>query len=167
MTTLTKEQMAICATAGITPSQLLAAGFTALQLLAAGCTALQLLAAGCTASQLFNDETPLLHKPYTALLAAINASERKFDQSSFGPEISPPAEHICGTAMCTAGHLVSMAGAQGQALKEKLGFPQAAALIHAKAHPDYPCQNFGIIPDAWALAYIEMMAGVEAKADTQ
>jgi hypothetical protein len=137
MTTLTKEQMAICATAG------------------------------CTASQMLDAETPLLQKPYTAFLAAINANERTFDQSSFGPKISPSAEHICGTAMCTAGHLVSMAGAQGQALKDKLGFGQAAALIHAKAHPDYPCQNFRNIPDAWGLAYIEMMAGVEAKADAQ
>jgi hypothetical protein len=144
-TPLTKEQMALLATRGVTASQL--------------------LDRGVTVSQLFDDETPLLHKPYTTLLAAIHANERTFDQSRFGPKISPSAEHICGTAMCTAGHLVSMAGAQGQALKDKLGFPQAAALIHAKAHPDYPCQNFGKIPDKWALAYIEMMADVEAKAD--
>ena len=187
MTTLTKEQMAVLATAGITASQILRAGytasqmlragytasqmldagFTASQLLDAGYTASQMLDAGFTASQMLDDETPLLQKPYTALLAAINANERKFDQSNFGPDNSPSQEHICQTAMCTAGHLVSMAGAQGQALKDKLGFSEAAALIHAKAHPDYPCQNFGRIPDAWGLAYIEMMAAVEAKAGAQ
>lgn len=150
---------------GVTASQLLDDGFTLSQLLAHGVTASQLSDRGFTLSRLLDDETPLLHKPYTALLAAIHANERTFDQSKFGPKISPSAEHICGTAMCTAGHLVSMAGAQGQALKDKLGFRQAAALIHAKAHPDYPCQNFGRIPDEWALAYIEMMADVEAKAD--
>jgi hypothetical protein len=153
--------------AGFTASQMLRAGFTASQMLRAGCTASQMLRAGFTASQMLDAETPLLQKPYTALLAAINANERKFQQSTFGPDNSPSQDYICKTAMCTAGHLVSMAGAQGQALKDKLGFAQAAALIHAKAHPDYPCQNFGSIPDAWGLAYIEMMAGVEAKADAQ
>ena len=65
--------------------------------------------------------------------------------------------------MCTAGHLVQLAGAEGLALQKKLGWPQAAALIHAAAHPDHPCQNFGSIPDAWALAYIEKMAAIEAE----
>ena len=73
-----------------------------------------------------------------------------------------PEENICKTPMCTAGHLVSMAGAAGWALKEKHGFAHAAALLHDAAHPGVPCQNFGNIPDAWALAYIEEMAEREA-----
>jgi hypothetical protein len=65
--------------------------------------------------------------------------------------------------MCTAGHLVNMGGGMGYALKDKYGFSVAAALIHEKAHPGWPCQNFGSIPQDWALAYIEEMAGHEKK----
>jgi len=70
--------------------------------------------------------------------------------------------NVCGTPMCTAGHLVNMAGKRGYELKNEFGWGDAATFIHRKAHPDYPVQNFGSIPQAWAIAYIEEMAEREA-----
>ncbi len=67
-------------------------------------------------------------------------------------------DNICGTPMCTAGHLVNMAGEIGYKLKSKYGWANAAMLIHLKSNPDLPVQNFGSIPQEWALAYIEEMA---------
>ena len=66
--------------------------------------------------------------------------------------------HGYGVAMCTAGHLVNMAGKKGWELRDKYGYEIAAMILHEKAHPGWPCQNFGLIPDEWALAYIEEMA---------
>ena len=94
------------------------------------------------------------------MLADIEAGKRKHNQSTFGPE---EEEHVCRTAMCTAGHLVQMGGHAGWLLKQKLGFSGAASLIHAKAHPNYPQQNFGEIGDKLAMGYIRFMAGVETK----
>jgi hypothetical protein len=65
--------------------------------------------------------------------------------------------------MCTAGHLVQLAGDAGWKLKERYDWIGAATLIHYKAHPNLPPQNFGSIPQEWALAYIKHMAKVEAK----
>ena len=100
-------------------------------------------------------------EPYTTLLNDINAKKRKHQQSTWGPEECPVEEKICGTAMCTAGHLVNMAGERGYQLKDKYGWAGAAFMIHKKAHPNYPCQNFDNIPQEWALAYIEEMADRE------
>ena len=152
--------------AGWTPSDLRAAGWTPSDLIAAGWTPSALRAAGWTLSDLRAafGEIPVLEKPYTRLLADINAKKRQFRQSTWGPEGAPtPEPNICNTPMCTAGHLVSMAGEAGWALKERYGFAGAALLIHDAAHPGVPAQNFGAIPDAWALAYIEEMAEREAK----
>lgn len=65
--------------------------------------------------------------------------------------------------MCTAGHLVSMAGAKGYELLKKCGndFSLAAGLIHMASRPDAPQQNFGSIPQEWAMAYIEERAAEE------
>jgi hypothetical protein len=107
------------------------------------------------------DGVPLIDKPYTRMLAEIREGKRTHDQSTFGGD--DLAKHsVCGTPMCTAGSLVQMAGESGYALMKKYGWAGAAALIHARAHPDSPCQNFGSIPQAWAMAYIEMMAEKEA-----
>ena len=130
-------------------------------LIAAGWTPSDLRAAGWTPSDLIADfgKIPQIDKPYTRLLADINANKRAFKQSTFGPETSMPTEkNICNTPMCTAGHLVSMGGKDGWKLKEKYGFSFAAGLIHEISHPGWPCQNFGAIPDKYALAYIEEMA---------
>jgi len=144
--------------AGFTPSQLCAAGFTPSQLCAAGFTMDQLYAAG----EILAD-VPLLEKPYTRLLAEIKSGDRKFDQSTFGPGTHVQEKHLCETPMCIAGHLVNMAGEAGWKLKEHYhSFVCAAALLHAKAHPNLPPPNFSSIPDDWALAYIEEMATIEA-----
>lgn len=63
--------------------------------------------------------------------------------------------------MCTAGHLVNMAGEAGYRLKDRLGWVDAARLIHLRSRPDAPPQNFVNIPQAWALAYIRERASEE------
>jgi len=154
--------------AGWTPSALRAAGWTPSALRAAGWTPSALIAAGWTPSALraaFGD-IPVLEKPYTHLLADIQAKKRAFKQSTFGPERPTPEPNICNTPMCTAGHLVNMAGAAGWKLKDKYGFAGAASLIHDMSHPGWPQQNYGAIPDDWALAYIEEMAQHEANGTT-
>jgi hypothetical protein len=151
--------------AGWTPSDLMAAGWTPSALRAAGWTPSDLMAAGWTPSDLRAGlgEIPVLDKPYSRMLAEINAGKRTFKQSTWGPENSPtPEPSLCNTPMCCAGHLVSLAGEAGWNLRKKVGFAGAAALIHDAAHPGWPLQNFGAIPDAWALAYIETMAQHEA-----
>ena len=118
-----------------------------------------LIAAGWTPRAL--PTVPKLIKPYTTLLAEIRAGQRTHNQSTWGPEKTPP-KTVCGTAMCTVGHLVNMAGDAGWTLKKQFGFATAASLIHLEAHPDWPCQDFGSIPQDWAMAYIETMAEREA-----
>jgi len=100
--------------------------------------------------------------PYTHLLNDIKDKKRKHDQSTFGPE-HDPAQNLCGTQMCTAGHLVNMGGELGYQLRKEYGWKKAAALIHIKVHPDAPTQNFGGIAQPDAMAYIEMMAEFEAR----
>lgn len=63
--------------------------------------------------------------------------------------------------MCTAGHLVNMAGEMGYKLKDKYGWAFAASMIHEKSCPHLPQQNYGGIPQEWAEAYIEEMARLE------
>src|SRR6266496_3602852 len=78
---------------------------------------------------------PYVKNPYTTLLNDIKSKKRLHDQSTFGPDYDPK-ENICGTPMCTAGHLVNEGGEAGYALKDEYGWEKAAALIHIKAHPD-------------------------------
>ena len=103
------------------------------------------------------DAIPFLDKPYTRLLIDIKNNKRKHDQSVFGPDCDP-GTNLCGTPMCTAGHLVNMAGEIGYKLGMKYGFSVAARMIHMKSRPDVPPQNFGNIPQKFALAYIETRA---------
>jgi hypothetical protein len=56
-----------------------------------------------------------------------------------------------------------MAGKIGYQLKNKYDWSFAATLIHLKSCPHLPIQNFGSIPQAHALAYIEEMAELENK----
>ena len=112
------------------------------------------------------DSVPILVKPYTALLKDIKAKKRVHNQSTFGPDHDAET-NLCGTPMWTAGHLVNMAGAVGYELKKKYGWEVAATIIHRKTHPDYPLQNFGGIPQSWAMAYIETMAAREKKEEKE
>jgi hypothetical protein len=124
-----------------------------------------LLAAGYSASDLRAaqeewDSIPIIPKLYSTLLADIQAKRRIHKQSTFGPDCDPK-ENICGTPMCTAGHLVNMAGEVGYKLKSKYDWRGAARLIHMKNRPDAPAQNFGYIPQEFAMAYIEERAAEE------
>ena len=186
MSTMTRKQMAVAAqeqwtpsdlkSAGWTPSAIRAAGLTPRALRLAGWTPLDIRAAGWTPSDLKSagwpqadidefekqwDSIPTLQNPYTELLADIKSKKRIHEQSTFGPD-DDPEQNLCASPMCTAGHLDNMAGAVGYALAGKYGFPAAAMMIAEKAHPGWPQQNYGRIPQAWALAFIEEMAEREA-----
>jgi hypothetical protein len=159
--------------AGVSLHDLLAAGVSLHDLRAAGAGWIDLLAAGASLRNLhtigasplnledLESSIPLVENPYTRILADIRAGQRLHDQSTFGPDCDP-ATNLCGSAMCTGGHLVNLGGAAGYALKDKYGWLTAAALIHEKAHPGWPCQDFGMIPQENALAYIEYMAACES-----
>ena len=151
--------------AGYSASALLAAGYSASDVLAAGYSASDVLAAGYSASaprerEDLDKRIPLIENPYSKMWADIQAGTRTHDQGTFGPDCDP-VTNVCSTAMCTAGHLVQMGGQAGWDLMEEFSFRAAAAMIHAKAHPDWPCQDFGSIRQEWALAYIEEMADWE------
>jgi hypothetical protein len=107
---------------------------------------------------------PKLKKPYTTLLNDIKNKKRIHEQSTFGKiKDFNPELNLCGSPMCTAGHLVNMCGKEGYELRKVFGWEGAASLIHFKAHPNYPCQNFGNISQELALAYIEKMAEFESE----
>jgi len=108
------------------------------------------------------DSIPLIPKMYTRLLEEIEKGLRKHDQSTFGPDYDPET-NLCKTRMCTAGHLVNMAGEVGYALKQKYDFPTAARMIHMKNRPDVLPQNFGSISQDLAMAYIRERATEETK----
>ena len=154
MNTMKREHLAMLASYQV--SDLRSAGYSASDLLRAGCSASDLRNAGYS----FDEKIPDLKNPYSVLLADIDEKKRVHNQSTFGP-VNDPATNLCKTQMCTAGHLVNMAGEEGYALKEKYGWALAAALIHDASHPGWPCQNFNSIPQEWAMAYIEEMAARE------
>lgn len=156
--------------AGWTPREFLAAGWTSGEFLAAGWTPGDFLAAGWTLGEFLAagwtpgdfPEIPKLDAPYTAMLGDIRDKRRIHRQYTWGPDVPTSQDHLCKTSMCTAGHLVNMAGEAGWKLKKVFGFAGAARLIHEASHPGWPCQDFGTIPDEWAMAYIETMAAREA-----
>jgi hypothetical protein len=105
---------------------------------------------------------PVLEKPYSKLLKDIQDKKRIHNQGTFGKiQDFDPEANVCGTPMCTAGHFVNMAGKVGYEAKEIFGWEKAASMISMKAHPDFPVQNFGSIPQKNALAFVEEMADLE------
>jgi len=151
--------------AGWTPSALIAAGWTPSELIAAGWTPSELRAAGWTPSELEQVEKewesiPIIPNLYTRLLAEIESGARVHNQMEFGPDCDPKT-NLCKTPMCTAGHLINMAGEVGYKLLEKYDWTGAATRIHRKNRPDVPPQNFNCIPQEWALAYIRERAAEE------
>jgi hypothetical protein len=125
--------------------------YAALQ--AAGFDASGLLALGL--------DIPKLANPYTQILEDIHAGQREHDQTTFGPD-ADPGTNLRDTPMCTAGHLINLAGDRGYSLARELGSAIAARLIHEETHPEWPCQSFENIPEDAAFAYIEEMAAREA-----
>ena len=158
--------------AGWTPSALRAAGWTPSALRAAGWMPNDFIAAGWTPSEIKKIENfppiPVLQKPYTVMLADIRKKTRLHDQSYFGPTDFDPKQNICETRMCTAGHLVNMAGKAGYRLLHACGdsFVLAASLIHEASCPNVPAQNFGPISQELAMAYIEQRAAEEQESQT-
>ena len=150
--------------AGYSASALISAGYSVSALIIAGYSVSDLKSVGYSASDLrsieaLEAEIPKLEKPYSRLWKEIQMKKRIHKQSDWGPE--KPSDNICGTPMCTAGHLVNMAGEAGYKLKDATSWSIAASIIHYKAHPDIPPQNFNSIPQELALAYIEQMAKYE------
>ena len=145
--------------AGYSAIQLRAAGYSASEVRAAGYSASELRAAGYSASEVkeLEDSIPLVENPYSQIWDGIKNDGRKHNQCYWGPD-DDPQTNLCKTAMCTAGHLVNLGGKAGYALKNEYAFPTAAALIHHKAHPGWPCQDFYTCNQEQALAYIQEMA---------
>ena len=65
--------------------------------------------------------------------------------------------------MCIGGHLVSLAGDKGWALKKKYGYTCAATLIHSASHPEIPVPRFDSYSDELAMGFIRHMAYLESK----
>jgi hypothetical protein len=150
--------------AGYSLSAAVAAGYSLSAAVAAGYSLSAARAAGYSQQQIDEWESiPMLVKPYTRLWDDIKAKRRMHDQSDWGLSECPTEDNLCSTAMCTAGHLVNMAGEIGYKLQKKYGWKDAATMIHYKSSPDLPIQDFNDIPQENALAYIEFMAELEAK----
>jgi hypothetical protein len=106
------------------------------------------------------EKIPFVTCPYSQIFDDILTGRRKHDQNTFGPARYGGVGE-CGTPMCTAGHLISLAGNAGIDLCTKFGVEIAAVVIHSKWRPDVPAPNFGPIPIAYALAYIQERAKEE------
>lgn len=102
MNHMTKEQKFLAASDQL-GSEAIAAGYSLSEAIAAGYS--------LSEEEALLSSVPLIERPYSRLLADIQANLRDHRQSTFGPEEPTDDEHICGTAMCTAGHLIQMAGA--------------------------------------------------------
>ena len=148
--------------AGYSLSDAIAAGYSLSDARAAGYSLSAAIAAGYSENDIKEWESiPVLDKPYTHLFSDIKEKRRIHRQSTWGPDKPTDEKHICDTPMCTAGHLVNMAGKIGWDLKNKYGWRDAAALIHIKTHSNFPMQDFGGIGDDQAMAYIEAAAEFE------
>jgi len=148
----------------LTSTEELEDGYSISELRDAGYPDLAVRGAGYSASEgreienLIN-KIPKLKNPYSHLWKDIQDKKRLHNQSLWGPE--KPCDNLCGTPMCTAGHLVNMAGKAGYELRKITSWQFAAGIIHEKAHPDVPAQNFGNIHQEYALEYIKQMAVYE------
>jgi hypothetical protein len=100
-------------------------------------------------------QIPKVKKLYSTILSGIQNNERLLEQSTYGPD-SDPAENLCKTPMCLAGHTVNIAGAYE--LARRIGFPLAATIIHNISRPDVPAPRYDTYPNEWAMSYIEKRA---------
>jgi hypothetical protein len=151
--------------AGYSLSEMRAAGYSLSQARAAGYSLIQAIAAGYSNNDIEEWESiPVLEKPYTFILNAINEKRLIYKQSAlseikdFDPELN-----ICGIAMCLGSHLVQMAGKVGYDLMKKHGYFTAATLIHLKYDATMPIMNFYLTDQSLGQAYLEEMAEIESK----
>jgi hypothetical protein len=71
--------------------------------------------------------------------------------------------HTCKTSHCIAGWVVTLAGAEGKALEDKVGTPHAARRIYYASDPKCRVPFFYETDDAKALAVLEANARKEAE----
>ena len=155
-----KETMALLASSSLTRDQM--AGLTGDQLASLTRDQLAWLTSEQLAGLTGNYNIPKVENLYSRMLDGLNTHIRTLNQDTYGPE-EPPLD-ICDTPMCIAGHTVHLAGEAGYALKDNLGFPLAARLIHDASRPDAVPPRYDTYPTPWALAYIEVRAAEEAQA---
>jgi hypothetical protein len=117
-------------------------------------------------SWLTREGVPVVSNLYSQIWAGIKGSIRKIEQSTFGPDCDP-AENLCKTPMCIAGHTVNLAGAEGYKLAEQIGFASAALLIHRASCPDVAAPRYDNYPNEWAVAYIETRAEEEQASNNE
>ena len=105
------------------------------------------------------EKIPVIEKPYSAIWNDVKDNKRIHDQSTFGPEC---VTNVCGTAMCTAGHLVNLGGKAAYDLRRIVGWSNAASFVHQKSTSKHlPEQNYNAIPQEWAMAFLEENARME------
>jgi hypothetical protein len=97
---------------------------------------------------------PVLEKPYTQILAAINQPGCKLRMIDW---------HTCDTTHCLGGWAIHLTGAAGRLLSSWLGYKNAAAFILRKSRPDAPnpIDQFYVDDDA-AMAFINARVAEEA-----
>jgi len=89
----------------------------------------------------------------------IKNKKRIHNQKTFGDiKDFDPKLNVCGIAMCTGGMWVDLGGKPAYDFKNKYGYALTSLLMHKKAHPTLPCQDFGTPTQESAEAYIEWMA---------
>ena len=104
-------------------------------------------------------DAPNVHNIHTKVLQSASA-DGAFDMRDWGV-----SDGHCGTTMCRAGHVVSVAGAAGLELSKEIGVPSAALAIYAASDPDYFSRDG--IPDFYcdnetALADMRRLADMES-----
>ena len=159
---IASKQYAMVRAAGYSLRDARAAGYSLSDARAAGYSLSDARAAGYSLRDAL--AVPVLEKPYTKLLNAINEKNRTHDQSTYGDWTPGKGSNVCGMPMCTAGHFVSMAGEEGWSLREAHGWDLAYAMLHAAVHPDFPPQDTSAIKQETAIGYIEYMAAIENNA---
>ena len=76
---------------------------------------------------------PIVADIDAAILAAVETPGNSLDMSDW---------HSCDTTHCRGGWAITLAGAEGAALEERVGTATAAALIYAASRPDKPIPHF-------------------------
>ena len=96
---------------------------------------------------------PVIPNIDRAILNAINREGNTLDMNIW-------YDHDCGTTQCRAGWAITLAGEEGKALQQLLGYPTAAALIYraSRKNPEIP---------NWEGSEEEVMASLIADAEKE
>jgi hypothetical protein len=145
----------------LTGANLTGAALVGTTLVGANLTGAALTSADLADAYMFDvtwGDAPVVKDIHKKVYASVMV-ENTFDMGDWG--ITNGAK--CGTTMCRAGHVVSIAGAEGVELSTKIGIPSAALAIYAVSDPEYFARDG--IPDFFtnneiALADMERLAGI-------